>query len=145
MLGKFTFLFDHAHQIPVLGSSREPVRFHLWVSLAVAALAAAGVDRLGRPGPVRLRYALGLALTLILVSIPIMLYIYNPVWTQPKRWAHAYHLARYRWLGQELTIATARTATHRRAGFCRDVVGRPDDRCLSQTQACGVASLPGSG
>ena len=47
MLGKFTFLFDHAHRIPVLGSSREPVRFHLWVSLGVAALAAVGVERLG--------------------------------------------------------------------------------------------------
>ena len=51
MLGKFTFLFDLAHKIPVLGSSREPVRFHLWVSLAVAALAAVGVERLARPGP----------------------------------------------------------------------------------------------
>ena len=50
MLGKFTFLFDLAHRIPVLGSSREPVRFHLWVSLAVAALAAVGVERLARPG-----------------------------------------------------------------------------------------------
>ena len=111
MLGKFTFLFDHAHQIPILGSSREPVRFHLWVSLAVAALAAVGVDRLGRPGPVRLRYAVGLAATLVLVSIPIMLYIYTPVWTQPRRWVGPYHLAQYRWLGQELTFATARTAT----------------------------------
>ena len=110
MLGKFTFLFDHAHKIPILGSSREPVRFHLWVSLAVAALAAVGVDRLGRPGQVRLRYALAFVATLIAVSIPIMLYIYSPVWTQPRRWTHPYHLARYRWLGHELTFATARTA-----------------------------------
>lgn len=117
MLGKFTLLFDYAHHIPVLGSSREPVRFHLWVSLAVAALVAVGVDRLGRPEPVRLRYALGLATALILVSIPIMLYIYSPVWTQPKRWVQPYHLARYRWLGQELTIATARTATLVFLGF----------------------------
>ena len=55
MLGKYTFLFDFANQIPVVGSSREPVRFHLWVSLAVAALAAVGVERLARPGFVRLR------------------------------------------------------------------------------------------
>ncbi|MGC4015838.1 MAG: hypothetical protein QM755_15140 [Luteolibacter sp.] len=55
MLGKFTFLFDHANAIPILGSSREPVRFHLWVALAVAVLAAVGVERLARPGAVRLR------------------------------------------------------------------------------------------
>ena len=52
MLGRFTFLFDQANHIPVLGSSREPVRFSLWVSMGVAALAAVGVDRLGRPGAV---------------------------------------------------------------------------------------------
>ena len=54
MLGRFTFLFDYMHRIPVVGSSRIPVRFHLWVSLAVAALAAVGVDRLCRPGTVSL-------------------------------------------------------------------------------------------
>ena len=57
MLGKYTFLFDLAHQDPVAGSSREPVRFHLWVSLAVAALAAVGVERLARPDFVPLRSA----------------------------------------------------------------------------------------
>ncbi len=57
MLGRFTFLFDRANLIPVLGSSREPVRFSLWVSLGVAALAAVGVERLGRPGAVSLRGA----------------------------------------------------------------------------------------
>ena len=40
MLGKFTVLFDYAHRIPVLGSSRIPVRFHLWLFLALAALTA---------------------------------------------------------------------------------------------------------
>ena len=57
MLGKYTFLFDLANQIPVVGSSREPVRFHLWVVLAVAALAAVGVERPARPGFVPLRTA----------------------------------------------------------------------------------------
>jgi hypothetical protein len=117
MLGKFTFLFDHTQLIPILGSSREPVRFHLWVSLGVSALAAVGVDRLGRPGPVRLRYTLGLAMTLVLISIPIIVYIYSPVWTHPRRWVQPYHLARYRWLGQELTFATARSATLIFLGF----------------------------
>ena len=55
MLGRYTLLFDYAHRLPILGSSREPVRFHVWVSLGVAALAATGVERLGRPGPVSLR------------------------------------------------------------------------------------------
>ncbi len=109
MLGKFTFLFDQANLIPVLGSSREPVRFSLWVSLGVAALAAVGVERLGRPGAVSLRGAMILAGVLVSVSIPIMIYIYHPVWTDPKRWTLPYHLDRYRWLGRELFRSTIRT------------------------------------
>ena len=109
MLGKFTFLFDRANQIPVLGSSREPVRFHLWVALGVAALAAVGVERLGRPGAVSLRGGLILGGVLVILSIPIMIYIYNPVWNEPKRWTSPYHLERYRWLGRELVTAAART------------------------------------
>ena len=84
MLGKYTCLFDYAHRLPILGSSREPVRFHLWVSLGVAALAATGVERLGRPGVVSLRSGLVLAGVLVAVSIPIMIYIYTPVWTEPE-------------------------------------------------------------
>jgi hypothetical protein len=110
MLGKFTFLFDRANEIPVLGSSREPVRFHLWVALGVAALAAVGVERLGRPGAVSLRGGLALVGVLVVVSIPIMIYIYNPVWNDPKKWHEPYHLDRYRWLGRELVESTARTA-----------------------------------
>ena len=52
MLGKYTFLFDFVNRIPVVGSSREPVRFHLWVALAVAALAAVGWN----DWPVRVSY-----------------------------------------------------------------------------------------
>jgi hypothetical protein len=117
MLGKFTLIFDHATRIPVLGSSREPVRFHLWVSLAIAALAAVGVERLRRPGEVRLKYAVALALLLIAVSIPILLHIYTPVWTEPKRWTSPYHLARYRWLGHEFVGAAIRGAAMVLAGF----------------------------
>lgn len=109
MLGKFTFLFDHANQIPVLGSSREPVRFHLWVALGVAALAAVGVHRLVRPRAVPLRGGLMLAGALVVLSIPIAVYLYTPVWTEPKRWVEPYHLDRYRWLGRELILATTRT------------------------------------
>jgi hypothetical protein len=111
MLGKYTCFFDFAHRVPVLGSSREPVRFHLWVSVGVAALAASGVERIGRPGAVTLRDGLVLAGLLCLFSIPILIYVYAPVWTQPKRWALPYHLARYRWLGRELLMATLRTVS----------------------------------
>jgi hypothetical protein len=110
MLGRFTALLDFAHRIPVLGSSREPVRFHLWVSVGVAALAAVGVERLGRPGAVSLRGALFLAYVLVGLSIPILIALYLPVWTQPNRWTEPYHLDRYRWLGHELALATIRTA-----------------------------------
>ena len=109
MLGKFTFLFDYAHRVPILGSSREPVRFHVWVSLGVAALAATGVERLGRPGVVSLRGGLLLAGVLVALSIPIMIYVYSPVWTQPGTWSTTYHLDRYRWLGRELLTSTLRT------------------------------------
>jgi len=109
MLGRFTFLFDHANKIPIAGSSREPVRFHLWVTVAVAALAAAGVERLGRPGVVKLRAALIFAAVLVLSSLPILFIIYSPVWNEPKRWTAPYHLARYEWLGNELTLGAIRT------------------------------------
>jgi hypothetical protein len=109
MLGKFTFLFDFAHRVPILGSSREPVRFHLWVALGVAALAGVGVERISRPGAVSLRGGLTLAAVLVVLSIPIMFALYLPVWTQPKRWTMPYHLDRYRWLGRELALATLRT------------------------------------
>jgi hypothetical protein len=109
MLGRFTCIFDFAHRVPVLGSSREPVRFHLWVSIGVAALAAVGVERIGRPGRVSLRNGLVLAGVLCALAIPILIYAYAPVWTEPKRWTQPYHLARYRWLGHELVMASLRT------------------------------------
>ncbi len=108
MLGRFSFLFDYAHRLPILGSSREPVRFHVWVSLGVAALAATGVERLGRPGVVSLKHGLIVAGILVAVSIPIMIYIYMPVWTD-RSWTLKYHLDRYRWLGRELLLAGGRT------------------------------------
>ena len=117
MLGKFTFLFDLAHRIPVLGSSRIPVRFHLWVSLAAAALAAVGVDRLSRPGEVRIRSAFTLVALMILGSIPILLYVYAPVVNEPTRWNLPYHIARYRWLGEEFRGALLRTGLLTVLGF----------------------------
>ena len=109
MLGKFTFLFDFAHRIPIAGSSRIPVRFHLWVSLAVAALAAVGVDRMERGFPVRLRAPGLLIAALVVGSVPILIYVYAPALTQSGRWNLPAHLNRFRWLYQELTFAAVRT------------------------------------
>jgi len=110
MLGKFTCVFDFAHRVPVLGSSREPVRFHLWVALGVAALAAVGVERLERPGPVSLRGALILTGVLVVLSIPILCTIYAPIWIGPNRWNTPRNFAQFRWLGHELIISLIRTS-----------------------------------
>lgn len=117
MLGRFTFLFDYANRIPIAGSSREPVRLHLWVSLGVAALAAVGVERLRRPGEVRLRAAFAFAGLLALASLPILAYVYSPIWSDPRRWSTPYHLDRYRWLGREMLWGAIRTGTFTAAGM----------------------------
>jgi hypothetical protein len=61
-------------------------------------------------GFIRLRPALTLVVALIAASIPVLVYLYTPVWTEPNKWNTAYHLARYRWLGQELRGAAGRDA-----------------------------------
>ncbi|CAN5902483.1 hypothetical protein BH23PLA1_BH23PLA1_32000 [soil metagenome] len=110
MLGKFTFLLDYANKLPFLGSSRIPVRFHLWVSLAVAALAAVGADRLARPGKVRLRWATAFGLGLVVLSIPILYHVYEPFWNEPRRSTGTYQHLRNQWLIEEWKWATIRTA-----------------------------------
>jgi hypothetical protein len=110
MLGRYTFVFDMMNRVPVLGSSRIPVRYHLWVSLAVAALAAVGVDRLSRPGIVRLRWTAILAGLLVVVSVVIAVVVYAPIFEGSGRRTPAYHLARFHWLGVETSIAVVRTA-----------------------------------
>ena len=141
MLGKFTLLYDHAHQIPILGSSRIPVRLHLWVSLAVAALAAVGVDRLGRDDAVRLRWAFGLIAFLVVASVPILLYVYSPILTEPRRWTPPYHAARYRWLGRELTIGLVRTFLLGSTGLGACVLAARTARPGLRGAACGVLPL----
>lgn len=121
MLGRFTFLMDYAHRVPVLGSSRIPVRFHLWVSLSTAALAAVGVDRLagnaGTDGVVRVRGAFALVAALVVLSVPILLYLYYPALTDTRRWSLPYHADRFRWLAEEFGNATLRTALITAAGL----------------------------
>lgn len=122
MLGRYTILMDYANRVPVIGSSRIPVRFHLWVSLAVAALAAVGVDRLGQGGVIRLRGAFALVGLLVVASIPILVYVYMPAIAKPERWNQPYHLARYQWLSRELVVATVRTLAVTAAGFTAIIV-----------------------
>ena len=88
MLGKFTFLFDHAaprsRSWAARGSrcgttcgSRWPWR--RW--------RPSGSTGSARPGAVRLRPRVrSSAGWLVLLSIPILLYVYAPVWTEPSRW-----------------------------------------------------------
>ncbi len=132
MLGRFTFLFDYMNFVPIFGSSRIPVRFDLWVALAVAALASVGVDRLSRPGVVRLGPALWFGLVLVALSVPILVYVYVPAWTQARRWNTLGHLQHFRWLGREVAIASARTAALVAAAWAvaRAAArsGRPEDR-----------------
>ena len=110
MLGRFTFLFDYANRIPILGSSREPVRFHLWAAIGVAALAAFGVERLTQNAGVSLRPGLIVAGWLIILSIPILFTVYAPVWVAPYLWTKPRNVLQFRWLGRELLIALGRTA-----------------------------------
>jgi len=110
MLGRYTALFDFMNRVPIVGSSRIPIRYHLWVSLAVAVLASVGVDRLGRPGRVRLRGAVGFAAALVVASLLIAAPRYLPIWTDARRWNTPEHAEHFRWLGNEVAFAVARTS-----------------------------------
>ncbi len=150
MLGRYTAVFDVMHRIPVVGSSRIPVRYHLWVSLAVAGLAAVGVDRLARPGVVRLRGSFLLAIVVLAACVPLLIHVYSPVWNDPNRWNTPYHVARYRWLGWELSLAGARTllllligaSVIRAAARSRDPKAR--SRIASMIPLLVIADLLGS-
>ena len=111
MLGKHTFLMDVFPHIPFINTGRIPVRYHLWFAIAIAALAAVGVDRLARVdcGRIDARKAVLALGVLALVSIVLMALIYQPVWTERGRWRLPYHARRYAWLGSELAFGAART------------------------------------
>ena len=108
MLGRHTFLMDLLHKVPIVGSSRIPVRFHLWVTLAVAALAAVGADRLAKGGPIRLRWPVSWMAMMAVASLVILAWTYSPIVTQSSRWTQAEHARKFGWLGREVGIAAAR-------------------------------------
>jgi hypothetical protein len=109
MLGRYSALFDYMNLVPVVGSSRIPVRYHLWVSLAVAALASVGVDRLARPGKVRLGQAIGFVIFMLSASALILGYVYLTVWTDARKWTSPEHLEHFGWLGSDLAFGFGRT------------------------------------
>lgn len=110
MLGRYTFLFDWMHRVPILNSGRIPVRYHLWVSMAAAALVAVGVERLSRPGKVRLRGALIALVLLLSTCLPLLYYVYEPAWTDTTSWTTSYHRARFEWLSDQLAVSAGRSA-----------------------------------
>ena len=109
MLGKFTCLFDYAHRIPVLGSSREPVRFHVWVRWAWPRWRPLASNGSGGPA-VSLRGGLILAGVLVALSIPIMIYIYARSGASRRDGPGRNISPRFRWLGRELIVGVIRTA-----------------------------------
>ena len=109
MLGRFTIVMDFWHHIPVLGSSRIPVRYHLWATLATAALASQGLSSIMAGERIRLRKPLWILGLVALLSIAIFAWGMTPWWTQASRWKTAYHTERNHWLSNELLISTARS------------------------------------
>ncbi len=110
MLGRYTIVFDLLRRVPVLGSSRIAVRYHLWMTMAVAALAAVGVDRLARPGRVRLAPALVTLGVLIAISAVLLMAIYPPLWTDARNWSGSYLGPRSHALIEQLAGSTARVS-----------------------------------
>ena len=91
MLGRFTFLFDLAHRVPVLGSVAHPGALP---PLGLARGRGAGRPSASiawrRPGRVRLRAAAVVASrSWSACRSPILVYVYAPVWTEPARWTAA--------------------------------------------------------
>src|SRR5205823_1201321 len=41
--------------------------------------------------------------------VPIVVWVYVPIWAAPERWPTAYHRERYGWLCRELVLACVRT------------------------------------
>lgn len=111
MLGRFTLAMDFWHRAPVLGSSRIPVRYHLWAMFATAALASQGIDRLVNDRVrVRLRSELAVLGVFAVAAIGVFAWGMIPWWTEAGRWTAAYHQERNQWLSHDLAVGTLRSA-----------------------------------
>ncbi|MFO0956368.1 MAG: YfhO family protein [Isosphaeraceae bacterium] len=140
MLGRYTILFDHMTDVPFIGRGRIPVRYHLWFSMAIACLGAVGVDRLTRPGMVRLRWAFAAMLGLILLSAPILYITYEPAWTQTYRWNTSYNQKQFIWLREDLVVGAVRLAILGGTGalVAWGASNRPADRPRSRARLAGL-------
>jgi hypothetical protein len=103
MLGRFTFVMDFWHKIPILGSSRIPVRYHLWATFATAALASQGIDMLirGREN-LTLKKPLLILATFVFAAVVLFAWGMTPWWTESSRWTATYHQERNVWLSDDL-------------------------------------------
>jgi len=110
MLGRFTFVMDFWHRVPILGSSRIPVRYHLWATFSVAALASQGTDMVVR-GREKLSLKQPLAILGILMVLAGAIFAWGmiPWWTEANRWTAEYHQERNRWLTAELVRSGIRS------------------------------------
>ncbi len=110
MLGRFTFVMDFWHRVPILGSSRIPVRYHLWATFATAALASQGLEMLirGRED-VHLKKPVAFLGIFAIIAAAIFAWGMTPWWTESSRWTAAYHLERNRWLTDDLIYGIARS------------------------------------
>lgn len=133
MLGRFTFVMDFWYKIPVLGSSRIPVRYHLWATLATAALVSQAFVLLEDDSQkIRLKPPLAILGLFLLLAIGIFAWGMTPWWTQAGRWATAYHRERNNWLTRELCVSslrclllfTASVILIRLSGRCRGELAR---------------------
>ncbi|MBI1323557.1 YfhO family protein [bacterium] len=111
MLGRFTFVMDFWHRVPILGSSRIPVRYHLWATFATAALASQGLDMLiRRREDVKLKKPVAFLGMIALIAAGIFAWGMTPWWTESGRWTAAYHQERNRWLTEDLIYGTVRSS-----------------------------------
>ncbi|MFM1802441.1 MAG: hypothetical protein RJA81_1793, partial [Planctomycetota bacterium] len=111
MLGRFTFVMDFWHKVPILGSSRIPVRYHLWATLAAAALASMGLSNLSNPSD-KFKIKVVAIPIVILLTTATILFIWTmiPWWTESGRWSSSYHRDRNQWLTRELIVSMLRSS-----------------------------------
>ena len=73
----------------------------------VAALAAVGVDRLTRPGRVRLLAPSLILLMMLIASAVILVVTYRPAFAESWRWTQSEHRDKFAWLGAQVATGSA--------------------------------------